>query len=312
MPKLLSKTFKRAKCTVHDLTVEPSHTYNVEGLAVHNSGAGSLVNYVLGITHVDPLRYNLLFARFMSRARKESPDVDSDVSDNDLLKQLLRKEFGDANVVPVSNFNTLALKSLVKDISRFYSVPFEEVNAATKGVEAEVKRATLKAGDDKNVFVLRYEDALKYSPKFKAFIERHPQVGEHIAVLFEQNKSIGRHAGGVVIGDEIHKRMPVIRVRGEKQTSWPEGLHFRMLESCAGLLKYDLLGLKTLRIIQRCIELIIMRDRRDNWIVLELDGQRHHTAASTSVVTRNRGMITAGEVTVDDDVTEVTGVWREQ
>lgn len=236
----------------------------------------------------------------------------SDVSDNDLLKQLLRKEFGDANVVPVSNFNTLALKSLVKDISRFYSVSFDEVNAATKGVEAEVKRATLKAGDDKNVFVLRYEDALKHSPKFKAFIERHPQVGEHIAVLFEQNKSIGRHAGGVVIGDEIHKRMPVIRVRGEKQTSWPEGLHYRMLESVGGLLKYDLLGLKTLRIIQRAIELIISRERENvGWTTLSLAGEHVTVVSSTPVVTRNRGTIRAYEVTTDDDIIEVEGAWHE-
>lgn len=236
----------------------------------------------------------------------------SDVADNDLLKHLLRKEFGDANVVPVSNFNTLALKSLVKDISRFYSVPFEEVNAATKGVEAEVKRATLKAGDDKNVFVLRYEDALKHSPKFKAFIERYPQVGEHIAILFEQNKSIGRHAGGVVIGDEIHKRMPVIRVRGEKQTSWTEGLHYRHLESVGGLLKYDLLGLKTLRIIQRTIELIVAEKNNNvGWIMLELAGKQFNMISTTQVITKNRGVITAKEVVADDDITEVVGIWKE-
>src|SRR5690606_3655076 len=135
------------------------------------SGAGSLVNYVLGITHVDPLRYNLLFARFLSANRVEAPDVDVDVSDNDYLKQLLRAEFGEANVVPVSNFHTLALKSLVKDISRFYGVPFDEVNAATKGVERDVKKATLKPGDDKNVFVLRYDDAVKHSQSFRTFIE---------------------------------------------------------------------------------------------------------------------------------------------
>lgn len=85
MAKLINKTLKRAQCTVYDLCVEPSHTYNVEGLAVHNSGAGSLVNYVLGITHVDPLRYNLLFARFLSSNRIEAPDIDCLLSDHLVL-----------------------------------------------------------------------------------------------------------------------------------------------------------------------------------------------------------------------------------
>lgn len=74
MSKLVRKTFKKFNGKVYDLCVEPSHTYNVCGKAVHNSGAGSLVNYVLGITHVDPLKYGLLFSRFLSRARCLDPE----------------------------------------------------------------------------------------------------------------------------------------------------------------------------------------------------------------------------------------------
>lgn len=275
------------------------------------SGAGSLVNYVLGITQIDPIKHGLLFARFLSRNRVEAPDIDSDVSDNDRLKQLLREEFGEENVVPVSNFNQLAAKSLVKDISRFYGIQFDEVNAATKGVEYEVKAKVLKPGDDKNVFVLKYDDMLAHSPKFRAFIEKYPQVGEHVENLFEQNKSIGRHAGGVVIGEKIHKRMPVIRVRGEKQTSWTEGLHYRMLESTAGLLKYDLLGLKTLRIIERAIRLILKR-HRGGIVSVQLGDDTIRLLGDQLVRTKNRGDIRASDITDEDDIYEVPGVWREE
>ena len=270
------------------------------------SAAGSLVNYLLGVTRVDPLRYDLLFARFLSRQRKEAPDVDSDVSDNDALKQLLRDEFGEENVIPISNVNTLALKSLIKDTSRFYGIDFAEVNAATAGVERDVRRAVIKPGDDKNVFVLKYEDALEHSPKFRAFIEQHPEVGTHIVNLIEQNKSIGRHAGGVIIGDDIHRRMPVIRIRGEKQSAWVEGLHFRHLEAVGSLLKYDLLGLKTLRIIEKCIALILddvgVYTLQLNDTTLRVPGDKH-------IITSNRGDITAAELTEDDDVVEVPGMW---
>jgi len=88
------------------------------------SGASSLVNYVLGITNLDPLKYDLLFGRFLNIHRKGLPDIDSDCSDRDKLIGLLREEFGDESVIPISNINTLQLKSLVKDISRFlwYSI----------------------------------------------------------------------------------------------------------------------------------------------------------------------------------------------
>lgn len=272
------------------------------------SAAGSLVNYVLGVTLIDPIKYNLLFARFLSRERTESPDVDSDVADNDRLKELLREEFGEDNVVPVSNFNNFALRSLIKDISRFYGIDFAEVNRVTNSVEREVKKAVIKPGDDKNVFVLKYEDAMEHSPGFREFIEKYPQVGEHITILFEQNKSIGRHAGGVVIGDNIYRRMPVIKVRGEKQTSWTEGLHFRQLEA-RGLLKHDLLGLKTLRIIQRCIEIILRDVGR---YVVTLGEQEFRLYGNQNVMTNNRGIIIASEMNQDDDIIEIPGMWKEQ
>jgi len=222
------------------------------------SAAGSLVAYVLGITNVDPIEYGLLFERFLSVHRQGAPDIDSDIGDRDLLIDLMKEQFGDHNVVPISNYNTFKLKSLVKDISRFYGVPFDEVNKALAPVEREVKRAVFKKGTDKNLFVLLYEDAIKHSKTFRDFIEKYPEVAEPIEILFKQNKSLGRHAGGVIVSEDIEKRMPLITARGEVQTPWVEGMHYKHLEEL-GWIKFDLLGLETLRIMERCISLILQR-----------------------------------------------------
>ncbi len=233
------------------------------------SGAGSLINYLLGITQVDPLKYDLIFERFISKHRKEMPDIDTDIGNRDLLIDLMKKEFGDTNVIPISNYNTFQLKSLVKDISRFYEIPFDEVNLATKTLDADVRKATLSQGDDKNLFQLKYDDGLQYCAPFREFIESYPQVGEHIKVLFKQNKSLGKHAGGVIVSENIPEKMPLILSKKVLQTPWVEGMHFKHLEHL-GFVKFDLLGLETLRIIQRCIELILKRHGED-LIEIELD-----------------------------------------
>lgn len=258
MPKILKKTCEHYTGPVYDLCVENSHTYNVENIAVHNSGAGSLLNYVLGITNLDPIQYDLLFGRFINPHRKGLPDIDSDVADRDLLLNLLRDEFGEDSIVPITNHNTLQLKSLIKDICRFYGIPFDEVNKATLGLEIDVKRKVLKKGDDKNLFQLKFDDCMKHSEKFRVFMKKYPQVESHIQNLLGQLKSHGRHAGGVLIADGMETNMPLIKVRGELQSSWVEGMHRKDLERY-GNIKYDLLGLGTLRIIQRAIALILSR-----------------------------------------------------
>lgn len=222
------------------------------------SGAGSLVNYVLEVTNLDPIKYDLLFGRFLNIHRKGMPDVDCDVSDRDALVKLLRDEFGEESVIPVSNINTLQLKSLVKDISRFYGITFAEVNTALGGLEIIVKRAVLKKGDDKNLFQLKFDDCMKHSDKFREFMEAYPNVKTHIKTLLGQKKSTGKHAGGVIIADNVETNMPLIKVRGELLSSWVEGMARKDLEAY-GILKCDFLGLGTLRIIERTIELMLQK-----------------------------------------------------
>lgn len=259
--KVELRTIKEKKFSKYFLTMKAIFDIARDHMLVgpgRGSGAGSLVNYVLYITDVDPLEYGLLFERFLSRYREEYPDIDSDVADRDLLIDLMKQNFGSDNIVPISNYNTFKLKSLVKDIARFYGIPFDEVNKALGPVEADVKRAVFKKGTDKNLFTLLYDDAIKYSPSFQEFVAKYPEVAEPIAILFKQNKSLGRHAGGVIVSERVEEQMPVIMAKGEVQTPWVEGMHYKHLEEF-GWIKFDLLGLETLRIVQRAIELILQR-----------------------------------------------------
>ena len=91
------------------------------------SAAGSLVAYALNITQVDPIKNGLLFSRFLRSDATDYPDIDYDVSDSMLLKEKLVDLWGEDTVAPISNWNTLQLKSLIKDISKLYGIEFGEV-----------------------------------------------------------------------------------------------------------------------------------------------------------------------------------------
>lgn len=239
--------------------------------AGRGSGAGSLVNYLLGITQIDPLPYGLLWSRFLGRHRVSFPDIDTDAGDRDVLIDAARQLFGDDAVIPVSNFNTLKLKSLVKDIAKIYGVPFEEVNEMTGPLQDEVMPLARDDDQEKSVFVLKHEDCMKYSPKYKAFMETYPDVAAHVETLFMQNRSIGRHAGGVLLADpeELSANMPIISVRGELQTPWTEGMNFRNLED-NGFLKFDFLGLTLLKDVEHCICRILVKQGNPNPTFLDI------------------------------------------
>tara|TARA_B100000131_G_scaffold323267_1_gene381190 strand:- start:1831 stop:5466 length:3636 start_codon:yes stop_codon:yes gene_type:complete len=224
------------------------------------SGAGSLVNYLLGITQIDPLPHGLLWSRFLGRHRTSWPDIDTDAGDRDALIDASRELFGDDAVIPVSNFNTLKLKSLVKDIAKFYGIDFGEVNKMTGPLQDEVMPHAKDENQEKSVFVLKHEDCMKYSKGYREFMEKYPEVGKHVETLFMENRSIGRHAGGVIIAppEDLETTMPIIGVRGELQTPWTEGMNFRNLED-NGFLKFDFLGLTLLKDVENCIARILKK-----------------------------------------------------
>lgn len=227
------------------------------------SAAGSLLCYLLEITQLDPIKKGLLFERFLNPARADYPDVDSDVDDRDLAVQILRKRFGEENVLPVSNFNQFKVKSLVKDVSKLNGIPYLEVNAVTTVMEAEAKQKILDEADgDQKLTEMTFEKAKEHSPTFRAFLEKYPHLAEQIENLYKENKSIGRHAGGVCIVADPNSCMPIIRVRGEDQVPFTQGMTVQHLE-IFGLVKYDFLGIATLKIIRRCIELILQNQGID-------------------------------------------------
>jgi len=223
------------------------------------SAAGSLVAYALGITQVNPIKYNLLFSRFLRKDTKDYPDIDYDVSEPMELKELLIKEWGRSTVVPISNFNTLQLRSLIKDISKFYGVPFTEVNPITSRMMKEATPiAKKKRGIKSGVYVPTFEEVMEYSDSLKNFLAKHPQIANHINVLYGQTRSVSRHAGGVVIGEDLDKYMPLINSGGITQTPWSEGQNVRHLEPM-GFIKFDILGLSTLKMIECAIGHILKR-----------------------------------------------------
>jgi len=237
------------------------------------SGSGSIVNFLLGITQIDPLPYGLLWSRFLGRHRVSWPDIDTDAGDRDALIDASRELFGDDAVIPVSNFNTLKLKSLIKDISKFYGVPFNEANSLSNGLQEEVMPHARDDDEEKSVFVLKHADCMKYSKKYKDFMTKYPDVGRHVETLFMENRSIGRHAGGVIVAtqQDIQTCMPLISVRGELQTPWTEGMNFRHLED-NGFLKFDFLGLTLLKDIENCIRRILIKDGNPDPTFLEIRG----------------------------------------
>jgi DNA polymerase-3 subunit alpha len=223
------------------------------------SAAGSLVAYVLGITQVDPIKYGLLFSRFLRADATDYPDIDYDVSSPMELKEKLVEEWGENTVVPITNWNTLQLRSLIKDISKFYQIPFNEVNNVTGRMLIEATpKAKAKHGISAGVYTPTFEEVMEFSDTLQKFLEQYPHVKTHVESLYGQVRSSSRHAGGVVIADDLHKQMPLITSGGVRQTPWSEGQNVRHLEPM-GFIKFDILGLASLRMMEDAIRSILKR-----------------------------------------------------
>ena len=223
------------------------------------SAAGSLVAYVLDITQVDPIKHGLLFSRFLRKDATDYPDIDYDVSDPMQVKEMLIEEWGDDTVAPISNYNTLQLRSLIKDVSKFYDVPFTEVNNVTGKMIFEATPIAKKVhGIKSGVYTPTFEEVMEYSDTLKKFLNKYPHVKTHIEALLGQVRSVSRHAGGVVVGENLDKWMPLVNSGGVRQTPWSEGQNVRHLEPL-GFIKFDILGLASLRMIEGSIRHILKR-----------------------------------------------------
>lgn len=201
------------------------------------SVGGSLLAFLLDISKVDPLKYNLLFSRFLNPERNDYPDIDLDFEDKrrDEIKQYLKQRWGEDNVAAISIYGTFKAKSVIKDISRVYQVPFEEINGITPFFE------TL--------------DELESSPKGKVFKSKYPDIIPIARKLENRVRTAGIHAAGMVISSvPLNKVCPVESRKGLYSTERSMVTAFDMEDAeSIGLIKVDILGLKTVSVIKDCI-----------------------------------------------------------
>jgi DNA polymerase-3 subunit alpha len=218
------------------------------------SACGALVSYVLGLSHVDPLEYDLLFERFLDPNRGEAPDIDIDFCQErrEEVIAYVRQKYGEASVAQIVTFGTLAAKAAVRDVGRVLDIPLERVNQLTSLIPKTLH--------------ITLDEALQQEPDFKREYDTDPQVRELIDIartLEGTNRQAGIHAAGVVIADgPLTDHVPLHRAlrKGEDSgrdteaviaTQWVMG----DLEKI-GLLKMDFLGLRTLTLLDNAVRLI--------------------------------------------------------
>lgn len=208
------------------------------------SAAGSIVTYLLEISNVDPIRYGLLFERFLNPERVNPPDIDIDFADDrraDVI-EYVRKKYGNESVAQIITFGTMGAKSVVRDVGRVMGLSYGECDRLAKMIPNELKMDLAKA--------------LKQSPDFKAAYESEEVTRELVDTAFvlediTRNSSV--HAAGVVIGDRpLHDLLPLKQDEdGTIVTQYAMGPVGDL-----GLLKMDFLGLKTLTVIRNTCELV--------------------------------------------------------
>ena len=220
------------------------------------SAAGSLVCYALGITDVDPIKYDLLFFRFINPERNDFPDIDTDFEDRRRkeVKDYLKKKF--KHVASISTYTYFKDKGVVRDAARVFMVPLQEVNRALKPVDT-------------------FEDFID-SPNTKEFRTRYPEVVWLAERLRGRIRSVGVHAAGVVVAkDDIRKYAPVeSREDAQDKVSGRIPVVAYDMDTVAdiGLIKLDALGLKTLSVMSDTIKSIKDRTGKDiNLSELTLD-----------------------------------------
>jgi DNA polymerase-3 subunit alpha len=211
------------------------------------SAAGSLVCYALGITEVDPIKFDLLFFRFINPERNDFPDVDTDFMDRRRgeVKDYLRKKF--KHVASISTYQYFKDKGVVRDASRVFGIPLGEVNKALKGVET-------------------FEE-FESSLNSQWFTDKYPEAVSLARELRGRIRGNGMHAAGVVVANEpISKYAPIeTRTDPDDKVSGRVPVVGYDMDQAAdlGLIKLDALGLKTLSVIKDTIDMVKDRYNKD-------------------------------------------------
>ncbi|HCI45119.1 MAG TPA: DNA polymerase III subunit alpha [Candidatus Omnitrophica bacterium] len=208
------------------------------------SAAGSLASYLLGITDLDPLKYGLLFERFLNPERAGMPDIDIDFCferRGEVIEYVTQK-YGSENVAQIITFGTMQARAAIRDVGRVMGMPYAEVDRIAKLVPTELG--------------ITVEEALQKEPQLNKLFLEDPtarQLIETAQVLEGLNRHASTHAAGVVIADKpLDEYVPLFKTSdGQIVTGFAMNAIAKI-----GLLKMDFLGLRTLTVISQAVELI--------------------------------------------------------
>jgi DNA polymerase III subunit alpha len=222
------------------------------------SAAGSIVSYALGITNVDPVKYDLLFERFLNPDRISMPDIDVDFADDkrDQVIAYVRAKYGEQSVSQIITFGTLSSRAVLKDVGRVLGVPLGMIDSITKLIPVELGKVRPLADALETIPELAWVRE-STDPKIRTLIDAS-------LVLEGMNRNAGMHAAGVVIAPGvISDYVPLYKT---PQTEVMTQYNMKDLEA-AGLLKMDFLGLRTLSVIDNALRMI----RENHGVNLDLD-----------------------------------------
>ena len=236
-----------------------------EGISVgpgRGSAAGSAVAYCLKITNIDPIRYDLLFERFLNPDRINMPDVDIDFDDDGRYRvfQYIEEKYGKDHISHVITYGTMAAKSAIKDVARVSRMSIEESNRLTKLVPDRPFEATITDADGKKVvkeFKPKLGNCLKYGElkiELENGSEQTREVLEYAGKLEGCIRQTGVHACAMIIGRGNLTEYIPISIANDKLTGeevWVSQYDGHYIEE-VGMLKMDFLGLRTLSIIKEC------------------------------------------------------------
>lgn len=209
------------------------------------SGAGSIVAYLLGITQLEPLSLGLLFERFLNPDRISLPDFDVDFGDRDIVLDYVRKKYGHEKIAMIGTFGTMSAKAVLKDVMRTFKVPFEEANNITKLVVEKTIDKSLEAKNSDGSYTGEASMLQEYE-------KEHKEIFNVARRLEGCVRHKGVHACGVVWGKkEITDYIPTYVTKGDvvTQIEGPDVEAF-------GLVKFDFLGLETLNVIKKTLDMV--------------------------------------------------------
>ncbi|WP_411698882.1 DNA polymerase III subunit alpha [Helicobacter aurati] len=222
------------------------------------SAAGSLVAYCLEITDLDPIKYDLLFERFLNPERVSMPDIDTDFCQRRRSEMFayMRKQYGVYNVAQVITFGKMLARGVIRDVARIYCMPIQEADKFAKLIPSKLG-ITLQGYTDKNGKFI--EGAYELEPKIQELIQRDSlakKVWDMALRLEKLNRNAGKHAAALVVdsNQELWHKVPLYvseRTKGVVVTQYS----MKYLEP-VDLIKFDFLGLKTLTVIQDTLNII--------------------------------------------------------